>query len=168
MSFFMDQGLRRLLDVFPNAMSQGPVVWASLVVATTDLFQRGDRDDHGVIVYPSALHMHDNLDGVVAAASSLRDLWETERTLDASEEVWRKRLQGSTWFAPEPVPGIEPIGAFLAASVRVVRKHLPNGILSGSCFPVVVNPGCHSPVILPERFWPRTMKDSWASSSQQA
>lgn len=161
----MATGYKRACDNHPELLARGRVVWAAMAVARTDLFKKGDADGRAVVVYASQLHVHDNLDGVVQAATELGELLNKKRPTNPIDREWQKRLRNSQdWFPPQRLPGSAANGALLACSLLVVRKHLPNRILSRNCFPVVAHPEIKSIAMLPDRFWPRQMADYWVQA----
>lgn len=162
LSFGMRAGEKSAYENFTALLERGRVVWGSLVVARNDLFNKGDSNGRGVVAYSPHLHVHDNLDGLIAASQAMMQLRE-KRSLDADEKVLKKQLDSNTdWFGPRSLPAsVTEDSNILATSVLVVRKHLLKSRLLAGCFPVLTHPEIDSIAIVPDRFWPQELKDSW-------
>ena len=113
-----------------------------------------DRDRQGVL--PS-------LADTARALFSLKG--EPQATLGlatVSEYLANERIRVFGLNVPEV---ISPDLLCAISTVFFNRKHLPNGVLSQSFFPIIVSQ--QSPclaAIVPARYWPRSLLDAWKST----
>jgi hypothetical protein len=50
----------------------------------------------------------------------------------------------------------------MLSSFMAIRAHLPDGLLSGDWFPVLIHPSSVVPMIVPHSFWPPAMLTAWS------
>ena len=48
-----------------------------------------------------------------------------------------------------------------ATITMMFRRHLPNGILAASCFPILIHPATHAVMMVPCEFWPPDLIMLW-------
>lgn len=162
LAFTMNSGERAAYDAFEELLESGEVVWAALTLARNDLFGKGDHNGRGVVVYCPELHVHDDLERLVEASQAL-DRFRSSQSLAATDKPFKKQLNDNNeWFPPRALPtSIADDPRVWVSSVLVVRKHLPKRRLLASCLPLLVHPKQNTVAILPDRYWPREMKDYW-------
>ena len=60
-----------------------------------------------------------------------------------------------------PVPASLSAKEPMLSSFVAIRAHLPDGLLSGAWFPVLIHPSSVVPMIVPQTFWPPAMLAAW-------
>jgi hypothetical protein len=50
----------------------------------------------------------------------------------------------------------------MLSSFVAIRSHLPDGILAGAWFPVLIHPSSVVPMIVPSTFWPPALLAAWS------
>ena len=143
-------------------LQRGTVVWGTLVVAQDALFSKGDFDGRGVVVYCPQLHLHDNLEHLVAAAQSLEELRKKQSTKEDETALQKLIEDNNAWFTPRTIPqSVVDDESLRVSSVLIARKHLPKGIVTANCLPILVHPEIETIAVLPERYWSQDMKAHW-------
>ena len=135
---------------------RGRVVWAHLVQANSLLFEPGHMDHPANIVYDPSTENDRVLDLLGDVAQQIYELKGTRpREKDLAE--------CSRWVTNERQPIVDAtVPARLSrgreivfSTVMIHRKHLPGGYLSGSAFPLIINPEeTPSAMVLPHFYWP--------------
>lgn len=157
-----------LFSLFENKkrlLANGIVVWGHIVQANVLLFERGRANCPASVVFspdsqkqigPSELenvaHELFKLKGTTPDESELKELAD-----NLTDEMVRT-------FGLKVPQSASPQDELYEATTFVTRKHLPNGILSRSFFPLVITP--ESPYYnfpLPSRFWPKPLVDYWCN-----
>lgn len=165
LAFGMPKQLKSIYDDHQFLLEQGNVVWAVLVVASNDLFSKGQNDGRGVVVYSPQLHLHDELLRLVELADKMGE----QRTRYISD-VDEKRLYGEVnnnngWLIPQAVPAsLSKNDSVFTSSILCVRKHMPQNRLVSNCFPILTHPKITSIAMLPELFWPEDLRANWTSN----
>ena len=146
-----------------SVLKHGVVVWGHIVQANAMLFEPGDSDCPGELVYsfdPAIVEDPFYLQEVASELFSLKGTQPTEPELapiaayltDETIRVFGLRVPDL----------ISPEVACLVSTTFFVRKHLPHGRLCSSLFPIVVQP--HKPhfaLPLPARYWPPEFLQIW-------
>ncbi len=60
-----------------------------------------------------------------------------------------------------PVPAALSAKGPMLSSFVAIRAHLPEGMLSGQWFPVLIHASSVVPMIVPHTFWPPAMLAAW-------
>jgi hypothetical protein len=167
---------RRSADVF----AQGIVVWGHVIQANTRLFDHGDDDLPGEVVYSLAVD---------------QDHIDTQRLRGIAERLYA--LKGTAPRDPELAPIAEyltdeklrvfglPVPASICSDASglgitqpsvletdsvcristtyFIRDHLPSRRLAGLLLPIVVLPQApHLVLPLPARYWPKPLLAAWS------
>ncbi|MEQ8211668.1 MAG: hypothetical protein RH917_17835 [Lacipirellulaceae bacterium] len=159
----MSNQLKAIYEEHQFLLEQGQVVWAVLVVASTDLFSKGQNDGRGVVVYSPHLHLHDELMRLIDLAEKMSEQ-RTGHTTDVHEKkLYRDVNNNNAWLVPQAVPtSLSDDNSVLTSSILCVRKHMPQKMLVGNCFPILAHPDTTSVAMLPGLFWPEDLLASWA------
>ena len=155
-----------LWHVFENQwklFKDGRIVWAHIVQANVQLFEPGTSDCPASVVFcpDDAINV-----GVDVLSYAARSMFALKGTLPKDPEllkIAKKVTDEYTRTFGVSVPERFSSGFELyEATTFVSRKHLPNRILSGSLFPMLI--ACRKPYYslpLPSRYWPKQFADAW-------
>ena len=154
-------------DDVPALGEHGRVVWACLVQGGRRLFEAGDEDWPGEIVY----HPRGALDPAELEAISRRvyALKGTRPRQPALAFVADALTHESTRLRGFPVPASLGAQGLLLSTIVFQRAHLPQGKLGSHLFPALIDdalPGLVS--VLPSRYWPAELLARWRSPESPA
>lgn len=156
--------LMTLFDELDSLFREGTVVWGHIIQANANLFQRGDKDHPGEVVFSlsdSREASPENLRQVAWSVGSLRGTTHADRSLTAIGkylENERIRVFGV------PVPrAVSPDVDCHISTTYFVRKHLPRGRLCSPLLPLIVHPEePHIALPLPAKYWPESFVQWWS------
>jgi len=140
---------------------KGRIGWGALVEADDGVFAPGGDDLPGVLVYSEDEHFDARPAELAAIGARLRELrnagaagGELARFAQAVRNDSGRPL-GMT--VPAALSAREP----MLSSFIAIRAHLPDGVLAGGWFPVLIHPSSVVPMIMPSTFWPPAMLQAW-------
>jgi hypothetical protein len=140
---------------------EGTIVWASLIQANTLLFSSGDADCPAQLVYSRDPYFDSRPQELRAIA---RRIFQLKNTAPAepdekavADRITNEMDRSMGWKLPDALTDKETY----AATFMVFRKHIPNGVLSASCFPLLVHPSTQAVMIVPFEFWPIELLVLW-------
>ncbi|WP_211280276.1 hypothetical protein [Streptomyces lushanensis] len=149
--------LREILREQDSLLREGRLVWGALVQANTLLFQPGKDDHPAEVVYsPDAADFDNNPVRLLDIARSLYSLKGTEQSdpelMAFSEHLANEMERGMRM----PLPHKLTAGATVYnTAVLISRRHLPDGVLHSSVFPLIIHPEKTAmTMMLPSRYWP--------------
>ena len=158
-----DDGLVDLFDGMSSVFGRGKVVWGHVVQANRQLFEHGERNHPGEVVFS----LKDSRD------VTPHDLWQVAGILGSLKDTQPAR------------PELRPIASHLTSEINRVfgltvppivspdirchlsttwftRKHLPDGRLAASLLPLVVSrTKPYYALPLPEKYWPDAFVEWW-------
>jgi hypothetical protein len=159
------------LTTFFNNQKQlfdrGKLVWGHIVQANNLLFKPGIASCPAMVVY--ALNSAQNIDPDILGniASKIFALKNTQPTdpqlLKIAESLTDEYSRPYGLFVPSSFALNVPCEL---TTIFVARKHLPDGCLSQSLLPLIIN--SQEPkiaAILPSRYWPPAMTNWWIDRS---
>ena len=139
---------------------KGRIGWGALVEADDGVFAQGGDDLPGVLLYSEDEYFDARPAELAALGARLVDL----RAIGSGSEAGRfaqavRNDSGRPLGVPVPASlnAREP----MLSSFVAIRAHLPDGILSGAWFPVLIHPSSVVPMIVPQTFWPPAMLAAW-------
>lgn len=155
-----ESAIKHWFDDYPKLLRSGQVTWGRLIQGNNLLFQPGDQNHPGEIIYDTrGILGPSDLDEIAERIWGLKHIRQRDPALGFIADHLTNEYTNSNGF---PVPlCISSDGARLT-SLMFNRVHLPSGKLSGAHFPVLVDeayPG--AAMILPSRFWPQALIDQW-------
>jgi hypothetical protein len=146
-------------------LRHGQIVWSRLVRLNKRLWEPGDRDHPGRVVYGldpeltgTSFRLQEISDAVVAAP-------RTEPPDRAHEQVAAVLTKGAdlTVRVPVPVALTGGLRHVYLTSVIVQRSHLPDGYLRANILPLLTAPDrTPATMVLPSRYWPGWLLRQWA------
>jgi hypothetical protein len=156
----------RLLADRAALLRHGQIVWSRLVRRNKRLWEPGDLDHPGRVVYGVDPEVDGTSHRLEEIADAVRALAGTEPPDRAHEQVAGVLAKGADLTVRVPVPVALTGGArhVYLTSVIVVRSHLPAGHLRGNALPLLVNlDRTPATMFLPSRYWPDWLLRQWAS-----
>jgi hypothetical protein len=156
----------RLSTIFRNATAvfrHGTIVWGYVVQANRLMYEPGDDDCPGELVYSLADAHRVTPDYLHHVASRLSSLKGTEPSDPALAQIADYLTDELIRVYGLPVPSVvSPHAQCQISTTFFLRKHLPGRYLLKRCMPIVVNP--REPFValpLPERYWPEELVQMW-------
>lgn len=144
-------------------LKRGHIVWAHIVQANSLLFKPGSEDCPANVVYGTSAELDNRLDLLADIAHGLFSLKKThpdDRELRRFADSITDELERSMRMAV-PKSLTEGLNVFMT-SIMVPRKHLPNGYLSQSFFPLLILPRVtEATMIVPCEFWSEELMRHW-------
>ena len=158
-----DDKLHQIFQSGNRIFQEGTVVWGHVIQANAAMFEDGDEDCPGELLFsledPRKVDCRElqNLAGkIYSLKGTTSDHPELARIGDyLTDEFIRV-------FGLEVPRVLSPNLKYHISTTLFLRKHLPNGRLSSSLMPIVVTRS--EPMIalpLPERFWSESLKEQW-------
>jgi hypothetical protein len=144
-------------------MSQGDLRWGNIVQANTALFIPGQTSCPADVIFPAQQIPDFNPEILSEIASKIFRLKGTEPTdpqlLKVAKHLTDEYDRTFGLFVPSNFCLNIPCEL---STIFIDRKHLPNGYLSRSLFPLIVSPAQPKiAMILPSKYWPSAMIDWW-------
>jgi transcription elongation factor Elf1 len=141
----------------------GQVVWGHIVQANDALFTKGRIDQPAQIVYSFDRYFDTAVDELGGIAESVFDLKETRPRQPELRKLAAHVTNetGRTWKYPLPrqMTGGREV---LLTTVMVPRKHLPDGYLAASFFPLLAcETQTRMTLILSHHYWPHPLRQIW-------
>jgi len=141
---------------------KGRIGWGALVEADDGVFAQGDDDLPGVLVYSEDEYFDARPAELAAIGARLLEL--TAAGAVGAFELSRF-AQGVRNDSGRPlgvtVPAALSAKGPLLSSFVAIRTHLPDGVLAGGWFPVLIHASSVVPMIVPSTFWPPAMLQAW-------
>ena len=139
---------------------KGRIGWGALVQADDGVFARGEDDLPGVLVYSEDEYFDARPMELAAIGARLLELKAAGGTSDLARFAQGVRNDTGRPLGltvPAALSAKEP---FLSSFVAI-RAHLPDGILAGAWFPVLIHSSSVVPMIVPSTFWPPALLQAW-------
>ncbi len=142
---------------------KGRIGWGALVMADDGVFASGADDLPGVLVYSEDEYFDARPAELAAIAARLNEL-KAAGAVGAFELSRFAQLVRNDSGRPlgVPVPAALSARTPLLSSFVAIRAHLPEGILAGEWFPVLIHTSSVVPMIVPSMFWPPALTAAWA------
>lgn len=147
----------------PKLFENGRVVWGHIVQANALLFKEGKSNCPAELVFSLDPRVDKNPEFLTLTAECLFELKGTEPDDEAlapfAEHLTDEMTRRFGVEVPLQLSGNVPC---VLSTTMVFRKHLPNGMLSQSLMPILVDPdNPQAALILPARFWPKDLEHWW-------
>ena len=142
---------------------KGRIGWGALVEADDGVFARGDDDLPGVLVFSEDEYFDARPAELAAIGARLVELKSAGPAGNGESSRFAQSVRNDSG---------RPLGIAVPASLSpktptlssfvAIRAHLPDGLLSGDWFPVLIHPSSVVPMIVPHGFWPPAMLAAWS------
>ena len=141
---------------------KGRIGWGAVVEADDGVFAQGDDDLPGVLVYSEDEYFDARPAELAAIGARLLELRSVGAAGPAELSRFAQLVRNDSGrplglAVPELLSGKEP----MLSSFVAIRAHLPDGILGGAWFPVLIHPSSVVPMIVPSTFWPPALLAAW-------
>ena len=141
---------------------KGRIGWGALVEADDGVFARGDDDLPGVLVYSEDEYFDARPAELAAVGARLVELKAAGAVGSFEPSRFAQSVRNDSGrplgiAVPAALSPKEP----MLSSFIAIRSHLPDGLLSGDWFPVLIHPSSVVPMIVPHTFWPPAMLTAW-------
>lgn len=172
MRFDFRKGIKSQYKDQDKLFQYGQVIWGSLIQANTLMFEAGDEDSPGALVYSLEGEHLEDIGSLVEIAEALmalkgEDLFKVSAELRSfAEMITDERSVILHERLPDSLTG----GKELYYSILTFpRKHLADGFLRNGIFPILVAPEhTKACTVLPSRFWPEDFIElMWSDSPWQ-
>ncbi len=156
-----DEPLHETVNQQLLLLSEGTIVWAALIQANKLLFSPGIDDCPAQLVYSRDPYFDSRPQELRRIGRSIFKLKNTTPA-DQEEKAVADRItdemdRSMGWRLPDMLTDREAY----AATFMVFRRHIPNGVLSAGCFPILTHPSTQAVMIVPGEFWPIELIKSW-------
>ena len=139
---------------------KGRIGWGALVQADDGVFARGEDDLPGVLLFSEDEHFDARPAELAALGQRLMALKAAGGSSDAGRFGQLVRNDSGRPLGV-PVPAAISAREPMLSSFVAIRAHLPEGLLAGQWFPVLMHPSSVVPMIVPSTFWPPAMLAAW-------
>jgi len=139
---------------------KGRIGWGALVEADDGVFAQGEDDLPGVLLFSEDEYFDARPAELAAIGARLVELRAIGSGSEASRFAQAVRNDSGRPLGV-PVPASLSAREPMLSSFIAIRAHLPDGLLSGAWFPVLIHPSSVVPMIVPQTFWPPAMLAAW-------
>ena len=141
---------------------KGRIGWGALVEADDGVFARGEDDLPGVLVFSEDEYFDARPAELAAIGARLVELKAAGAVGTFEPSRFAQTVRNDTGRPlGVPVPASLSAKEPMLSSFIAIRSHLPDGLLAGDWFPVLVHPSSVVPMIVPHTFWPDAMVNAW-------
>ncbi len=154
--------VRIFYDKQDTLFRKGRIGWGAVVEADAGVFARGEDDLPGVLIYSEDEYFDARPAELAAIGARLIEL-KAAGTAGAFELSRFAQLVRNDSGRPlgVPVPAALSAKEPMLSSFIAIRAHLPDGLLGGDWFPVLIHPSSVVPMIVPHTFWPPALLAAW-------
>ena len=141
---------------------KGRIGWGALVEADDGVFTPGNDDLPGVLLFSEDEYFDARPAELAAIGARLLEL-KAAGAVGAFELSRFAQLVRNDSGRPlgVAVPAALSAREPMLSSFVAIRAHLPEGVLAGAWFPVLIHPSSVVPMIMPSTFWPPAMVTAW-------
>jgi hypothetical protein len=141
---------------------KGRIGWGALVAADDGVFARGEDDLPGVLVFSEDEYFDARPAELAAIGARLVELKAAGAAAGTEAGRFAQRVRNDSGRPlGVPVPAALSAKGPMLSSFVAIRAHLPEGMLSGQWFPVLIHASSVVPMIVPHTFWPPAMLAAW-------
>jgi hypothetical protein len=156
--------LHTIFQGAPRLFTNGVVVWGHIIQANHLMFQDGNDDCPGELVYSLEDRQSVDPEYLQTVSTKLGALKgskpESPGLAEIADYLTKEYVRVFGLLAP---PEVSPRFRCRISTTFFVRKHLPRRRICGPLLPVVVHP--KEPYIampLPQKYWPKELVDWWS------
>ena len=141
---------------------KGRIGWGALVEADDGVFAQGGDDLPGVLVFSEDEYFDARPAELAAVGARLAGLKAAGAAASVEAGRFAQNVRNDSGRPlGVPVPAALSPKEPMLSSFIAIRAHLPDGLLSGDWFPVLIHPSSVVPMIVPHAFWPPAMLTAW-------
>jgi hypothetical protein len=160
----INDDIARFFDQHDYVLETGKVVWAALIQANKTLFEIGDQNHGGEIVYdPEGRMPFADLRTVAGMLGRLKG----KKNLDPKQKYIGDYLgnESSRVFGLDVPASILPYPLKISTTF-FDRKHLPDGMVSLFYFPILLDQAGVA-VVIPSKYWTTSFRQQWMDASEE-
>lgn len=160
--------LYRQIQAMPELYLKGKVVWGALIHTNPQMYApMGDNSPAEILYDPKG---QTNPKKLVQTAKKLQALKNLKCEYQDQEDYVACSKDEKYRLVDYPFPlSVENLSLRIS-SIWLWRLHLPNGILSMPCFPILLaQEKSHyvgEAMVLPAWFWPQILRDKWLNAAE--
>lgn len=142
-------------------LKEGRIAWGALIQANNLLFSPGTEDCPAQLVWSVDPYFDARPQELRVIGRRIFQLKNTkpsdpqERKL--AEQITDESTRSLGWKLPDTLIDRNVV----STTFMVFRKHIPNGVLSASCFPILTHPSTQFVMIVPFELWPIELIILW-------
>jgi hypothetical protein len=156
-----DDGLYEILRQQTRLLTEGRIVWGTLIQANSQLFEPGQVDCPGLLVYSTDPYFDAHPRELLVTGRkifSIKGTQPTDPALKAAADLVTDEMDRSMGFK---LPTVFSDKQLSATAFMVFRQHIPKGVLTCGMFPVLTHPSTQALMIVPFEFWSMDMIMIW-------
>ncbi|MGM9480172.1 hypothetical protein ACS5PN_03165 [Roseateles sp. NT4] len=156
-----DDSLKEVFARQKLLLTEGRVVWGALVQANNLMFEPGNANCPGLLVYSPDEHFDAHpmeLRLVGRAFFGLKGTQPDDPELARLAKLVTEEADRTLQFR---LPRVFCSQDVCSGIFMLFRKHIPNGVLSCGLFPVLTHPSTPAVLMLPFEFWPIELIVMW-------
>lgn len=155
--------LEGFFNNYLELLEKGKVVWGRIIQANKRLFDEGEADHPGELVYSlnDTFQEAEKLNEISVRIGSLKGTEQEDKELNhIAHYLTNEKIRVFGLDVPET---ISPDCNYKISTTQFFRKHLPNGVLCNRNVPIIIFPknGFIYSAVLPSHFWPQEMIYEW-------
>jgi hypothetical protein len=141
---------------------KGRIGWGALVEADDGVFAQGEDDLPGVLIYSEDEYFDARPAELAAIGARLLELKTAGPggPVELSRFAQLVRNDSGRPLGVMLPSALSPNRPVLSSFIAI-RAHLPDGLLAGNWFPVLMHPSSVVPMIMPSTFWPPALLAAW-------
>ena len=146
-------------------MAKGEIALAYLVQANVLLFKQGSEDCPAAIIYSLDPFFEDHVGELRTIAELLYGMKGKHKVPKGLKSFADSITNEYTALLNQEIPRISTAGRQVYYTCLMVhRKHIPEGRIIGSWFPLLTLPrATTATMILPADYWPESMVEEWTA-----
>jgi hypothetical protein len=142
-------------------LTEGKIVWAALIQVNKLMITPGEDDCPGLLAYSEDPHFDGRpgeLLDVARRAFRYKGVVPEDPELKRIAAIVTDELERSLQVT---LPKVFSPRDIRVSTFLVYRRHIPNGVMTASVFPVLIHPATPAVMIMPFEFWPIDMIVMW-------
>lgn len=146
-----------LFDFFEKQvllLKEGRITWAALVQANNQLFSPGAEDCPAESVWSDDPYFDTRPQELRGIGRRVYGLKNTTPSNPEERKIAEQITDEFTRSLGRKLPQSLTDRNVYSTTLMVFRKHIPNGTLAASCFPILTHPSTQFVMIVPFEFWP--------------
>jgi Fe-S cluster assembly iron-binding protein IscA len=153
---------------YEQLLREGEVVWGHVVMANRALYEPGDRDHPGNVVYSPKAHFDEHPEDLTAIAHAVYALKDTAPDDPALAEVAATISDDYNGVEKQRLPKALTGGRVVYLAWTIFhRSRLPKGYLADRLVPLLICPKqTPANMVLPLPYWPRELAEQWGRLDQ--
>ena len=154
-------GLTEFFERQTLLLTEGHIAWGALVQANELLFKPGEANCPALLVHSPDSYFDSRPQELRLIGSTFFSLKNIEFADPELKEVARLVTDEMDRSMGFELPKVFSDKVVQSATFMGFRKHIPNGVLSSSLFPLLTHPSTQAVMMVPFEFWPIELIVLW-------